>query len=71
MFHRKLKQVPLGIDHPVWVNDDDFDIDRHVHRMALPSPGGDASSPTCAATWLASRLGRRSIRRTSASRRRL
>ena len=42
MFHRKLKQVPLGIDHPVWVDDDDFDIDRHVHRMALPSPGGDA-----------------------------
>jgi diacylglycerol O-acyltransferase len=42
MFHRKLKQVPLGIDHPVWVNDDDFDIDRHVHRMALPAPGGDA-----------------------------
>ena len=41
MFHRKLKQVPLGIDHPVWVIDDDFDIDRHVHRMALPSPGGD------------------------------
>ena len=41
MFHRKLKQVPLGIDHPVWVTDDDFDIDRHVHRMAAPSPGGD------------------------------
>src|ERR1700712_1618016 len=41
MFHRRLKQVPLGIDHPVWVNDDDFDIDRHVHRMALPSPGGE------------------------------
>jgi diacylglycerol O-acyltransferase len=41
MFHRKLKQVPLGIDHPVWVDDDDFDIDRHVHRMALPSPGGE------------------------------
>jgi diacylglycerol O-acyltransferase len=41
MFQRKLKQVPLGIDHPVWVTDDDFDIDRHVHRMALPSPGGD------------------------------
>ena len=41
MFHRKLKQVPLGIDHPVWVTDDEFDIDRHVHRMALPSPGGD------------------------------
>jgi len=41
MFHRKLKQVPLGIDHPVWVKDGDFDIDRHLHRMALPAPGGD------------------------------
>jgi diacylglycerol O-acyltransferase len=42
MFNRRLKGVPLGIDHPVWVEDEDFDIDRHVHRMALPSPGGDA-----------------------------
>ena len=41
MFNRKLKAVPLGIDHPVWVDDADFDIDRHMHRMALPSPGGE------------------------------
>lgn len=40
IFRRKLHRVPLDIDHPVWVDDDDFDIDRHVHRMALPSPGG-------------------------------
>src|SRR3954468_19897209 len=40
-FRRKLRTVPMKLDHPVWVNDDDFDIDRHVHRMALPSPGGD------------------------------
>ncbi len=56
MFHRKLKQVPLGIDHPVWVNDDDFDIDRHVHRMALPVTGRRrASWPSSAATWPGSR----------------
>lgn len=42
MFNRRLKGVPLGIDHPVWVEDEDFDIDRHVHRMGLPSPGGPA-----------------------------
>ena len=41
MFHRRLKAVPLGIDHPVWVDDEDFDVDRHMHRMALPSPGGE------------------------------
>jgi diacylglycerol O-acyltransferase len=39
-FRRKLRQVPLEIDHPVWVDDADFDIDRHVHRLAVPSPGG-------------------------------
>lgn len=39
-FHRKLRHVPLEIDHPVWVEDTDFDIDRHVHRLAVPSPGG-------------------------------
>jgi diacylglycerol O-acyltransferase len=41
-FRRKLKEVPLEIDHPVWVDDTDFDIDRHVHRLAVPSPGGPA-----------------------------
>ena len=39
-FRRKLRPVPLEIDHPVWVEDKDFDIDRHVHRLAVPTPGG-------------------------------
>jgi diacylglycerol O-acyltransferase / wax synthase len=38
-FRQKLRHVPLELDHPVWVDDDYFDIDRHVHRAALPSPG--------------------------------
>ncbi len=41
-FTRRLREVPLGLDHPIWVRDRDFDIDRHVHRLALPSPGGSA-----------------------------
>ncbi|KRC65543.1 diacylglycerol O-acyltransferase [Aeromicrobium sp. Root236] len=41
MFNRKLKFVPGQIDFPVWVTDDEFDIDRHVHRLAVPSPGGE------------------------------
>ena len=39
-FTRKVRKVPMGIDHPIWVQDKHFDIDRHVHRLALPSPGG-------------------------------
>ncbi len=40
-FRQKLKHVPLDLDHPVWVDDDHFDIDRHVHRAALPEPGDE------------------------------
>ena len=39
-FTRRLRKVPLGLDHPIWVHDRHFDIDRHVHRLALPAPGG-------------------------------
>jgi diacylglycerol O-acyltransferase len=41
MFNRKLKFVPGRIDFPVWVTDDEFDIDRHVHRLAVPTPGSE------------------------------
>jgi WS/DGAT/MGAT family acyltransferase len=38
----KLVDPPLNLDFPVWVEDTDFDIDRHVHRIAVPAPGGRA-----------------------------
>ncbi len=38
---RRLVEVPLGIDHPVWVNDPDFDLDFHVRHSAVPPPGGE------------------------------
>ncbi|GAB11233.1 hypothetical protein GOARA_065_00260 [Gordonia araii NBRC 100433] len=39
-FTRKVRKVPLEIAHPVWVHDSHFDINRHVHRVALPGDGG-------------------------------
>ena len=32
--------VPLNLDRPYWVEDPDFDINMHMHRTALPRPGG-------------------------------
>src|SRR3954453_1927854 len=31
-YRQKLAEVPLGMSEPVWVDDPDFDIMRHVHR---------------------------------------
>lgn len=39
-FTRKLRSVPLGLDRPYLVDDPDFDVARHLHRVAVPSPGG-------------------------------
>src|SRR3981189_945744 len=34
----RLEKAPLDIDHPSWVEDDQFDIDRHIFRGSLPPP---------------------------------
>ncbi|WP_102142736.1 WS/DGAT/MGAT family O-acyltransferase [Mycobacterium hubeiense] len=39
-FREKLADSRFNLDHPVWVDDKDFDVDRHVHRIGLPAPGG-------------------------------
>jgi diacylglycerol O-acyltransferase / wax synthase len=39
-FREKLADNRLNLDHPVWVEDEDFDVDRHLHRIGLPAPGG-------------------------------
>jgi diacylglycerol O-acyltransferase / wax synthase len=39
-FRMKLADTQLNPDHPVWVDDDAFQLRRHVHRIAVPEPGG-------------------------------
>lgn len=41
-FREKLTNSFLNLDHPVWVEDDEFHLERHVHRIGLPAPGGRA-----------------------------
>ena len=38
-FQWKLVEVPLGLDYPYWIDDEDFDLDFHVRELALPDPG--------------------------------
>jgi WS/DGAT/MGAT family acyltransferase len=39
-FRRRLVSVPFDLHYPLWVEDPSFDLDFHLRRAALPSPGG-------------------------------
>ena len=38
-FRLKYAPAPLGLNHPMWVDDDHFNLDYHVRRVACPAPG--------------------------------
>jgi diacylglycerol O-acyltransferase / wax synthase len=39
IFRQKLHRVPMELDFPYWIEDDDFDLEYHVRHIALPKPG--------------------------------
>lgn len=39
-FRQKVVFPPINTVRPLWVDDADFDLDFHLRRAALPSPGG-------------------------------
>lgn len=40
-FHQRLVPVPLGLDHPYWIEDPSFDLGFHIRDTAVPPPGDD------------------------------
>jgi WS/DGAT/MGAT family acyltransferase len=38
---RRLRDVPLALDHPFWIEDPDFDLEFHVRHTAVAPPGTD------------------------------
>ena len=39
-FRRRVVQVPFRLNHPIWVEDPNFDLDYHIRRVGAPAPGG-------------------------------
>src|SRR5918992_5407722 len=37
---QRILPVPANLSRPVWVDDDRFDLDFHLRRASVPSPGG-------------------------------
>jgi WS/DGAT/MGAT family acyltransferase len=56
---RKLAPVPLGLDHPYWMQEDDLDLDYHVREIGLPPPGDDRQLADQISRLHARRLDRR------------
>ena len=42
VFQRKLALMPFELANPVWVDDDDIDLDYHIRRIVLSKPGSMA-----------------------------
>src|SRR5215207_4812061 len=56
---RRLRNVPLNLDHPFWTDDPDFDLDFHVRHTAVPPPGSDSQLAELVARIIGRPLDRR------------
>ena len=41
VFTRKLALMPFDLSNPVWVDDEDIDLDYHMRHVTLPQPGSN------------------------------
>jgi WS/DGAT/MGAT family acyltransferase len=58
-FRWRIVRVPLGLHHPVAVEDPDFVLDRHLQRTTLSPPGGTKELDRLCATLAETPLDRR------------
>jgi diacylglycerol O-acyltransferase / wax synthase len=40
-FRHRAVRVPFGLERPVWVEEPDVDVARHIHAVRVPAPGDD------------------------------
>ena len=57
-FRRRIVPVPLGLGHPVWVEDPEFDLARHVSRIVLDGAGDDRVLATAIGAFAGTALPR-------------
>jgi diacylglycerol O-acyltransferase / wax synthase len=57
-YRQRVRWVPGRLANPVWVDDEDFDVNYHVRRSALPRPGTRTQLEELVARLQARRLDR-------------
>ncbi|MCU0309655.1 MAG: wax ester/triacylglycerol synthase family O-acyltransferase [Acidimicrobiales bacterium] len=57
-YRQRVVTVPMGLGRPVWVDDDAFELDYHLRRTALPSPGDEETLRRLTGRIMSQRLDR-------------
>jgi diacylglycerol O-acyltransferase len=57
-YRQKVRFVPLALGRPTWVDDRHFNLEYHVRRTALPTPGGDQELRTLVGRVMSQQLDR-------------
>lgn len=57
-YKQRLAPAPLGIVHPAWIDDPDFDVHKHLSQVHLPAPGSDDQLRKLAGEYFAKQLDR-------------
>lgn len=57
-FRCRVVPVPLGLAHPVWVEDPGFNLGKHLRHAVLPDPGGPEELDTVCGQLASQRLDR-------------
>src|SRR5437764_2356748 len=55
---QRLEEPPLGLANPVWIDDEDFDLDWHIRQTSVPEPGGDSELAVVVGREFSHRLNR-------------
>jgi WS/DGAT/MGAT family acyltransferase len=57
-FRRRVVPVPWGLGHPVWIEDPEFELSRHLSRCMLEDPGSEDQLAAVVARFASTRLPR-------------
>lgn len=55
-YRQRIQTVPMDIGQPVWVDDEDFELEYHVRHTAVPKPGAYAEIQRLASRLLSQRV---------------
>ncbi|MBZ5708359.1 WS/DGAT/MGAT family O-acyltransferase [Nannocystis pusilla] len=55
---RRMVEVPWNLHHPVWIDDPDFDLSRHLRRATLAPPGDQRALESLVGEVLSTHMNR-------------